>query len=190
MEEELELSVSATVEALKELPLRLEQDVSEVANNYSLLESQYKAKAAAFSNELNQLDTRLVEVRKSLQSEREKSLRLQGEFEKVKSAKKQQEAALEEHYADIRSRIQAISLGDFEALERRSAQMRDEVDFLGSKLSLYCSCSRIRWDYESQQSVSGQVLTKTGAKAFAFPLPQGQSSPSFSQVNQLWELLD
>lgn len=190
MEEELELSVSAAVAALKELAPRLEQDVSEVTNNYALLESQYKTKAASFSNELNQLETRLLEARKSLQFEREKGLSLQAEFEKVKNAKKQQDAALEEHFAEIRSRIQSVSLGDFEALERRSEQMRDEVDYLSSKLSLYCSCSRIRWDYESQQSVSGQALTRTGVKAFAFPLAPGQNRPSFDQVNKLWELLD
>ena len=190
MESELELSVSAAVETLKELPHLLQQNVTEVASNYALLETQYKAKAATFANEQSQLESRLLDTRKSLQLEREKGLRLQGEFEKVKSSKKQQEAAIDEHFSELRSRIQAISLGDFQAIEHRSLQLRDEVDYLGSKLSLYCSCSRIRWDYEAVQSVSGQVLTKTGAKAFSFPLPQGQSRPSFDQVNQLWELLD
>lgn len=190
MERELELRVSETIEALKELPARLEQDVEEVARNYAMLDSHFKTKAAHCVNEQSELESRLLEIRKSLQFEREKGLRLQAEFERVKNAKKQQEAALEEHFAELRSRLQSISLGDFEAVERRSMQLRDEVDYLGSKLSLYCSCSGIRWDYESQQSMSGQVMTKTGAKAFAFPLPSGQARPSFDQVNQLWELLD
>lgn len=190
MEQELELRVSETIEDLKELPGKLERDVEEVSRNYAILDSHFKSKAANCVNEQNLLESRLLEIRKSMQLEREKGIRLQAEFERVKSVRKQQEAALEEHFAELRSRLQAISLGDFEAVERRSMQLRDEVDYLGSKLSLYCSCSGIRWDYESQQSLSGHVMTKTGAKAFAFPLPSGQARPSFDQVNQLWDLLD
>lgn len=189
MDSDLESAVTATLEALKELPQRLEADVNEVQTNYARVEAQCRTKSSALSTELNQLETRLNDIRKALESERENSLRLSTEFERLKEANKLQSVSLEERFAELRTRYKSISLGDFEALEQRSEELREEVDYLGSKLSLYCSCTCIRWDYENAQSVSGYMLTKTEAQKFSFPLQPGQSRLSFDQVNQLWELL-
>ena len=190
MDTELDQAVQSCLDLLQSLPIKLDQHLTEVVSNHSQLEDRYKAKEAALLSEIAEIDSKLQEIKNQQHVERVKASKLTAEYQRLKEERKQQESEADAYMSVLREKIDNTPLTPAEEIDKKSAQLREEIEYLGSKLSLYCSSTRIRWDYDHPSSVAGTILGRNQNKPFDFPLQPGQKTASFDQINQLWDLMD
>lgn len=190
MDPELDQAVQSCLDLLQALPVRLDQQLSQVVANYSELEDRFKAKEATLVAELSDLDSKLQEIKSSQHTERLRNAKLSAELQRLKDERLQLDAEVSRFLSVLRESAENSPQLTAEDSEQRAAKVREELEYLGSKLSLYCNCTRIRWDYDQTNAVAGQVLNKSDNRTFQIPLQPAQKELSFDQINQLWELMD
>lgn len=178
MDSELEQSFQLCVSLLQALPLQVSQHHQQSSLTRSQQQAECKQRTEEMHAELRELEEKLREIRREQHEERTKGLQLMGELEQVKAAKAAEAAVLQEISENVAD----------ESKEAR--QLKQEIEYLASKLSLYCNSTRIRWDYDSAATLSGHILTHSHQLPFSYPLNQPRGRPSFDQVNSLWALMD
>lgn len=182
MDSELEQSFQLCLSLLQSFPLQVTQHRQRSNMTSTQQETEFKQQAEELNAEIRDMEEKLKEIRREQHEERTKGLQLMSELEQIKAAKTAEATVLQE-----RSENLAIKAEESTA---RSSQLKQEIEYLASKLSLYCNSTRIRWDYESETSLSGHILTHSHQQAFSYPLDHPRGKPSFDQVNSLWALMD
>ena len=179
MDSELEQAFQACVLLLQTLPQQVKQVKSNSTHALTDLQEATTRQEQQLLTQIDVLEGNLRDVRNSQHQERSKGVRLMEELEQVKTEKASEASVLQEQSPNI-SQETSIHLN----------QLKQEVEYLAGKLSLYCNTTRIRWDYTSTTSLSGQILTSSHSKPFSQPLSPPDYRPTFDQVNALWSLMD
>jgi uncharacterized coiled-coil protein SlyX len=182
MDSELEQSFQLCVSLLQSFPQQVSQHHQQSSLSLSQQLAEFQQQAEQINAEMREMEEKLREVRGKQHEERAKGLVLMGELEQLKAAKASEAAVLQERSENLTEKSEELSV--------RSGQLKQEIEYLASKLSLYCNSTRISWDYESTSTLSGHILVSPHKQPFSFPLSQPRGKPSFDQVNQLWALMD
>lgn len=84
-------------------------------------------------------------------------------------------------------RLDKMTIPDLTSIINDKIQVEKDILKVKNAVSLHINISKIKWDKESKEGISGKILKDNIAVPFRF---SNQESDKFKICNELWEMLD
>lgn len=186
MDADLEKSIKACEETIRDLPNRVQEYLEKLNQDTSQIDQFLKTNKNQDSQKIRQLQSTLDTKETERKLLEDKINLLENEYDNLQA---------EIEAAHMKNEIQRERIMQFDKQQALELQKTldselEKIDFYTKEISLYCNITQLRWDFEREDAVCGRILKNNQSEEFCIKPNFGEDVVSFRTVNEVWRILD